>query len=139
MRVEGFANLFGCERVCKTAEAYESYEYEQDFDLFGCIYCVAFVLYDYAPARSATDELGVLEGETVRVVEIDDGSGWTTVQSGSKKGVVPTSYIEPAPPIFSAAAGALMAPAAESGVEERGDERSGSTGSGGDKVERSEM
>ncbi|KAJ3029947.1 hypothetical protein HDV00_009334 [Rhizophlyctis rosea] len=80
---------------------------------------LAFVLYDYAPAASATDEVAVLEGNTVKVLEKDDGSGWTTVQVGDRKGVVPTTYIEAAPPIFSGLVGVgEAAAAAEGGVKE---------------------
>ncbi|TPX72318.1 hypothetical protein SpCBS45565_g00623 [Spizellomyces sp. 'palustris'] len=66
----------------------------------------AYVLYDYSPAASAHDEIAVTEGSVVRIIEPDDGSGWTVVSyqtdGESRKGLVPTSYIELASPALAA-------------------------------------
>ncbi|KND00988.1 hypothetical protein, variant [Spizellomyces punctatus DAOM BR117] len=66
----------------------------------------AYVLYDYSPAASAFDEIAVTEGSVVRIIEPDDGSGWTLVSyqtdGESRKGLVPTSYIELASPALAA-------------------------------------
>ena len=40
-------------------------------------------------------ELSISEGETVKILEEDDGSGWVKVGNGSGgKGLVPASYVE---------------------------------------------
>ncbi|KAL8889906.1 MAG: hypothetical protein Q9205_003020 [Flavoplaca limonia] len=48
------------------------------------------------PYRAQGDgEVSVDEGQEIRVIEADDGSGWMNVQpSGSKPGLVPASYVE---------------------------------------------
>ncbi|KAJ3107447.1 hypothetical protein HDU97_004043 [Phlyctochytrium planicorne] len=56
---------------------------------------IAVVLYDYEPPCDAPeDEISVVEGDSVTVVETDDGSGWTRVLCGDKCGLVPTAYIQ---------------------------------------------
>lgn len=52
----------------------------------------AQVLYDYA--AQGDDELSVSTGQTVSVVEADDGSGWTQVSVGSRSGLVPSTYVK---------------------------------------------
>ncbi|KAI5953164.1 BZZ1 [Candida jiufengensis] len=52
----------------------------------------AKALYAYQP--TSADETGMTSGEEVRVIELDDGSGWTLVKSVQGQGLVPTSYIE---------------------------------------------
>ncbi|KAI8822262.1 uncharacterized protein EV422DRAFT_526239 [Fimicolochytrium jonesii] len=59
----------------------------------------AYILYDYTPSATASEELQVAEAEIVKVVEHDDGSGWTLVEKEDEKGkvvqgLVPTSYME---------------------------------------------
>jgi uncharacterized protein YgiM (DUF1202 family) len=40
-------------------------------------------------------ELSISEGETVKVLEEDDGSGWIkVVKNSGGKGLVPASYVE---------------------------------------------
>ncbi|KAL2916688.1 Protein BZZ1 [Polyrhizophydium stewartii] len=53
---------------------------------------LATVLYDYL--ASGSDEISITQGEIVSVVELDDGSGWTMVSKNSRRGLVPTAYIE---------------------------------------------
>ncbi|KAJ3114622.1 hypothetical protein HDU96_001878 [Phlyctochytrium bullatum] len=56
---------------------------------------LAVVLYEYKPPSDAPeDEIAVTEGETVSVIEVDDGSGWTKVLVGDRCGLVPTAYIQ---------------------------------------------
>lgn len=52
----------------------------------------ARALYAYEPAGD--DETALQSGETVDVLETDDGSGWTSVRSAGGQGLVPTSYLE---------------------------------------------
>ncbi|PPR05914.1 hypothetical protein CVT26_008808 [Gymnopilus dilepis] len=53
----------------------------------------ARVLYDFT--ATSEFELAVHEGQTVRVIEPDDGSGWTKVEdSNQESGLVPASYLE---------------------------------------------
>lgn len=52
----------------------------------------AKALYPYD--ASGEDETSIAQGETLDVVEEDDGSGWTKVRSGNKQGLVPTTYLE---------------------------------------------
>ena len=56
-------------------------------------YLNARVVFDFTP--TSPFELAITEGEIVKVVEPDDGSGWVKVadESGGK-GLVPASYIE---------------------------------------------
>ena len=51
------------------------------------------MVFDFTP--TSPFELAISEGESVKVVESDDGSGWVKVadESGGK-GLVPASYIE---------------------------------------------
>ncbi|KAI8621789.1 hypothetical protein BC830DRAFT_72783 [Chytriomyces sp. MP71] len=58
----------------------------------------AVVLYDYAPEASnaEVEELAVMEGEIVKVLEIDDGGGWTKVLCDGKVGLIPSAYIKSA-------------------------------------------
>ncbi|KAI9095141.1 hypothetical protein DFS34DRAFT_187454 [Phlyctochytrium arcticum] len=51
----------------------------------------ARVEYDYQKAND--DELTIHTGETVWIIQPDDGSGWATVTNGTQEGVVPASYI----------------------------------------------
>jgi len=54
---------------------------------------VVRIIYDFTP--TSPFELAVHEGETVRVVEEDDGSGWVKVaDEDGGQGLVPASYIE---------------------------------------------
>ncbi|ODV96033.1 hypothetical protein PACTADRAFT_49453 [Pachysolen tannophilus NRRL Y-2460] len=49
----------------------------------------------YAYDAQGNDEVSVQLGETVTILESDDGSGWTMVQTPSnEQGLVPTSYLE---------------------------------------------
>ncbi|KAJ3289766.1 hypothetical protein HDU79_003814 [Rhizoclosmatium sp. JEL0117] len=58
----------------------------------------AVVLYDYAPPDHASDEeLAIMEGEMVKIAEVDDGTGWTKVICNDKIGLIPTAYIEVLP------------------------------------------
>ncbi|KAH6494176.1 hypothetical protein HBI55_110970 [Parastagonospora nodorum] len=50
------------------------------------------MLYGYE--ENGEGELTVPEGREVTILEPDDGSGWMKVRSGSKEGLVPTSYVE---------------------------------------------
>lgn len=53
----------------------------------------AIALYGYS--STSGDELSISAGETLSVVEADDGSGWTLVSnSDGSQGLVPTSYIQ---------------------------------------------
>lgn len=49
-------------------------------------------LYDYSAAGD--DEISISLGDLMDVLELDDGSGWTSVQLNGSKGLVPTSYLE---------------------------------------------
>lgn len=48
----------------------------------------------YAYDSTSTEELSVKVGDTLTVVEPDDGSGWVLANVGRDKGLVPASYIE---------------------------------------------
>ncbi|RKO87579.1 hypothetical protein BDK51DRAFT_38776 [Blyttiomyces helicus] len=90
----------------------------------------AHVLYDYAPAPSAEEEIAVAEGDLVEIVSSDDGSGWTLVAHGPAKGLVPTSYIESfEPPIAVHPPPADIVPSPEKGdaavAAEEGGKQSG--------------
>lgn len=51
------------------------------------------MVFEYA--ATSPYELSIGEGETVKVLEEDDGSGWIKVAKNSgKKGLVPASYVE---------------------------------------------
>jgi hypothetical protein len=51
------------------------------------------VMFEYT--ATSPYELSISEGETVKVLEEDDGSGWVKVGNGSGgKGLVPASYVE---------------------------------------------
>ncbi|TCD63247.1 hypothetical protein EIP91_005803 [Steccherinum ochraceum] len=53
----------------------------------------ARVVFDYTP--TSPFELAITEGQTVRILEEDDGSGWIKVgDSSGGSGLVPASYIE---------------------------------------------
>lgn len=52
----------------------------------------AKVLYAYEAAGD--DEISLLAGDILEIIEEDDGSGWTTLRSGAKQGLAPTSYLE---------------------------------------------
>ncbi|KAG8626224.1 hypothetical protein KVT40_005169 [Elsinoe batatas] len=54
----------------------------------------------YAYQKNGPDEITVEEGDSVVVVEADDGSGWTKIlhPPSSTTGLVPTSYIDLLPP-----------------------------------------
>ncbi|KAF9778598.1 hypothetical protein BJ322DRAFT_1091523 [Thelephora terrestris] len=53
----------------------------------------ARVVFEYT--STSPYELSISEGETVKVLEEDDGSGWIKVANGSGgKGLVPASYVE---------------------------------------------
>ncbi|EJT98776.1 hypothetical protein DACRYDRAFT_83331 [Dacryopinax primogenitus] len=47
---------------------------------------------------SAAHELAVSEGDTVTVLDPDDGTGWVEVRSSSGSGLVPASYLKILPP-----------------------------------------
>lgn len=49
-------------------------------------------LYDYA--AQGDDEVSMQLGDMLVVLELDDGSGWTSVQLNGAQGLVPTSYLE---------------------------------------------
>ncbi|KAI9208006.1 uncharacterized protein BJ171DRAFT_472287 [Polychytrium aggregatum] len=57
----------------------------------------AIVLYSYTPCNLSGGEIEVLEGESLTVLQPDDGSGWALVSSATKTGLVPTSYIKVIP------------------------------------------
>ncbi|KAJ3286768.1 hypothetical protein HK104_008885 [Borealophlyctis nickersoniae] len=100
---------------------------------------LAYVLYDYTP--SSSEEIAIAEGDTIRVVEPDDGSGWTLVTHNGQTGLVPTSYIEPAAPAALVPQGVpSVSPAAETAhghgtatgaVQAGGGELEGGGGGGG--------
>lgn len=51
------------------------------------------VMFEYS--ATSPYELSISEGETVKVLEEDDGSGWVKVGNASGgKGLVPASYVE---------------------------------------------
>jgi len=51
------------------------------------------VVFEYTAASPY--ELSIGEGETVKILEEDDGSGWVKVANNSGgKGLVPASYVE---------------------------------------------
>ena len=51
------------------------------------------MVFEYA--ATSPYELSIDEGETVKVLEEDDGSGWVKVANNSGgKGLVPASYVE---------------------------------------------
>ncbi|KAK6099481.1 Protein BZZ1 [Batrachochytrium dendrobatidis] len=50
------------------------------------------VLFDYI--KNSPDELTIYSGDTVTILEADDGSGWTMVQLDKSQGLVPTSYLQ---------------------------------------------
>jgi hypothetical protein len=49
-------------------------------------------IYSY-DAQNA-DELTITEGDLLKIVEADDGTGWIKAQLGSKVGLIPANYIE---------------------------------------------
>ncbi|EAW11751.1 putative actin polymerization protein Bzz1 [Aspergillus clavatus NRRL 1] len=51
----------------------------------------------YAYQAGGADEITVQEGDSVTIVEPDDGSGWMRVRAGSLEGLVPAAYVESAP------------------------------------------
>ncbi len=56
-------------------------------------YPTARVVFDFTP--TSPFELAITEGEIVKVVDPDDGSGWVKVaDEEGGKGLVPASYIE---------------------------------------------
>lgn len=52
----------------------------------------ATVLYDYA--ADGDDEISISAGESVTILEEDDGSGWTLGEVKGRKGLFPTSYVQ---------------------------------------------
>lgn len=50
------------------------------------------MLYPYT--ATGADEVSVPEGESISVIEPDDGSGWVKVSSSAGDGLVPASYVE---------------------------------------------
>lgn len=62
------------------------------------------VLYDFEAA--GVGEISVSAGDTAKLVEPDDGSGWVRIEIGGSQGIVPSTYvqiIEDAPPVMDAA------------------------------------
>ena len=56
------------------------------------------MVFEYA--ATSPYELSIDEGETVKVLEEDDGSGWVKVANNSGgKGLVPASYVEAVGPV----------------------------------------
>ncbi|KAL4250780.1 hypothetical protein ABKN59_006093 [Abortiporus biennis] len=56
-------------------------------------YPTARVLFDFSP--TSPFEINISEGDTVQILEPDDGSGWIKISNPSGgKGLVPASYIE---------------------------------------------
>ncbi|PLB42602.1 putative actin polymerization protein Bzz1 [Aspergillus candidus] len=53
------------------------------------------MVYDYQ--AGGPDEVTVQEGESISIIEPDDGSGWIKVRVGSQEGLVPASYVDVAP------------------------------------------
>ncbi|KAE8150782.1 hypothetical protein BDV25DRAFT_105515 [Aspergillus avenaceus] len=51
----------------------------------------------YSFQAGGSDEVTVQEDDDVAILEPDDGSGWMRVRIGSSEGLVPASYVEPAP------------------------------------------
>ncbi|KAI9835070.1 MAG: hypothetical protein M1819_002622 [Sarea resinae] len=51
----------------------------------------------YAYQSNGDGELTVDEGQTIVVVEPDDGSGWMRVRAGSEEGLIPAAYAEIVP------------------------------------------
>ena len=49
-------------------------------------------LYDYSAMNS--DELTVVVGDVLKVLTLDDGSGWIRAEKGGKQGLVPASYVQ---------------------------------------------
>lgn len=52
-------------------------------------------------------ELTVHEGDIVKVLQMDDGSGWSVVACNGKTGVIPTSYMQPVDTISTPSSPAL--------------------------------
>ncbi|KAI5290957.1 hypothetical protein KEM54_006900 [Ascosphaera aggregata] len=48
----------------------------------------------YSFTASDAEEISIVSGAELTVIEPDDGSGWTRVQVGASTGLVPTSYID---------------------------------------------
>ncbi|CAI5758379.1 unnamed protein product [Candida verbasci] len=48
----------------------------------------------YAYQAQGSDETSISPGEQFQVIEEDDGSGWTMINSSQGQGLVPTSYLE---------------------------------------------
>jgi hypothetical protein len=55
---------------------------------------VAFVRAIYTYMAQNSDELDMAEGDTLSIIEGDDGSGWIKAQLGDEIGLVPANYIE---------------------------------------------
>lgn len=49
-------------------------------------------IYTYEAQNS--DELSITEGDILRIVEHDDGSGWIKAQLGNQTGLIPANYVE---------------------------------------------
>ncbi|GME97283.1 unnamed protein product [Ambrosiozyma monospora] len=58
----------------------------------------------YAYSATGDDELTIHAGDVIKVTELDDGSGWTTVELNGEVGMVPTSYIRVIEPVVVASA-----------------------------------
>ncbi|KAF2154022.1 FCH-domain-containing protein [Myriangium duriaei CBS 260.36] len=76
------------------------------------------MLYPYQ--KNGDGEVTVDEGDTVAVLEPDDGSGWTKIRAGHATGVVPTSYIEFLGPSPSRSGASTPAAAAPSPAKKKG-------------------
>lgn len=63
------------------------------------------VIYGYEAMND--DELTVNEGDAIRVISSDDGSGWVRVECNRKEGLVPASYVEIHSGIASSAASSI--------------------------------
>ncbi|KAE8379804.1 hypothetical protein BDV26DRAFT_258605 [Aspergillus bertholletiae] len=66
----------------------------------------------YPFQAGGADEVTAQDGDDVTILEPDDGSGWMRVRVGSSEGLVPASYVEPAP-------AASAPPATSPGMAER--------------------
>ncbi|CDK26049.1 unnamed protein product [Kuraishia capsulata CBS 1993] len=51
----------------------------------------------YAYQAGGEDEVSLIAGEALEVIDLDDGSGWTKVRSAAGEGLVPTSYLSIVP------------------------------------------
>lgn len=69
----------------------------------------------YAYTALGDDEISIIEGMDMVVLEADDGSGWTKVQAGSRTGLVPSTYIENIDPIAQTASAGSQATSGSGG------------------------